>query len=84
MYRTERTTLRELDRRTRDGIDVSLLLYPGTKAVSVEVTDTRQGGSFAFGVDPGYALEAFWHPYAYVPHRDTGDLADAWSSRARP
>jgi hypothetical protein len=84
MYRTQRTTLRELDRRTRDGIDVSLLWDPRTKGVSVAVTDTRQGGSFEFGVEPGDALEAFWHPYAYVAHGDTGDLADAWSNRTRP
>ena len=83
MYRTQRTTLRELDRRTRDGIDVSLLWDPRTKGVSVAVTDTRHGGSFEFGVEPGDALEAFWHPYAYVAHGDTGDLADAWSNRTR-
>ena len=84
MYRTERTTLRELNRRTRDGIDVSLLWDPGTNVVSVEVTDTRQGGSFEFGVEPRDALEAFWHPYAYVAHGDMGDPADAWSNRTRP
>jgi hypothetical protein len=79
MYRTQRTTFRELDRRTRDGIDVSLLWDPRTKGVSVAVTDTRQGGSFEFGVEPGDAPKAFWHPYAYIAHRGTGDLADAWS-----
>ena len=84
MYRTQQTTLRELDRRTRDGIDVSLLWDPRTKGVSVAVTDTRHGGSFEFGVEPGHAVEAFWHPYAYVAHGDTGDLADAYSNRTRP
>jgi hypothetical protein len=84
MYRTERTTLRELDRRTSDGIDVSLLWDPRTKGVSVAVTDTRQLGSFEFKVEPGDALDAFRHPYAYVAHRDTGDLADAWSNRSCP
>ena len=84
MYRTGRTTLRELDRRTHDGVDVSLLWDPRTKGVSVAVTDTRHGRSFAFGVEPGDALEAFWHPYDYVAQRDTRDLADAASNRTRP
>ncbi len=84
MYGTQRTTLRELDRRTRDGIDVSLLWDPGTNGVSVAVTDTRQDRSLEFRVKPAEALEAFWHPYAYIAHRDTGDLADAWSSRTHP
>lgn len=84
MYRTRKTTLRELDRRTQNGIDVSLLWDPRTKRVSVAVTDTRQGGSFAFAVEPGDALEAFWHPYAYVAHRDRRELADAWSNRTLP
>ena len=77
MYPTQRTDLRELDCRIHDGIDVSLLWNPRTKGVSVAVTDTRHGESFAFGVEPGDALEAFRHPYAYVAHGDTGDLADA-------
>ena len=84
MYPTQRTELRELDRRTHDGIDVSLLWDPQTKRVSVAVTDTRDGGSFAFGVKSGDALEAFWHPYAYIAHRDTGDLDTARSNRTRP
>lgn len=77
MYRTHKTALRELDRRTGDGIDVSLLWDPRTKGVLVAVTDTRLGGSFEFGIEPGDALEAFWHPYAYLAHGDARDLADA-------
>jgi hypothetical protein len=84
MYRTQNTAPRELDRRTSDGIDVSLLWDPRTQCVSVAVTDTREGGSIEFGVEPGDALEAFWHPYAYIAHGDTGDLTDAWSHRTRP
>ncbi len=84
MHPTQRTDLRELDRRTHDGIDVSLLWDPRTEGVSVTVTDTRGGGSFEFAVAPGDALEAFWHPYAYIAHRDTGDVDTAWSQRTRP
>jgi hypothetical protein len=84
MYPTQRTELRELDRRTHDGIDVSLWWDPRTKGVSVAVTDTRGGGSFEFGVEPGDALKAFWHPYAYIAPGDTGDVDEAWSRRTRP
>jgi hypothetical protein len=59
-----------LDRRTRDGIDVSLLWDPRTNGVYVAVMDTRLGGSCEFGVEPDGALEAFWHPYAYVARAD--------------
>jgi hypothetical protein len=84
MCRTQTATLRELDRRIGDGSEVSLLWDARTKGVSVDVTDTRQGGSFAFAVQPGDAVEAFWHPYAYVAHGDTDDLADRWSNRTDP
>ncbi len=84
MYWTQHAALRELDRRTGDGIEVSLWWNPRTKGVSVAVTDTHRGGSFAFGVEPGDALVAFRHPYAYVAHRDTGDVDTAWSHRTRP
>jgi len=84
MYPTQRTELRELDRRTHNGIDGSLLWNPRTEGVSVAVTDTRGGGSIEFGVEPGDALEAFRHPYAYVAHGDTGGLADGRSHRTCP
>jgi hypothetical protein len=84
MYPTHRTEPRELDRRKHDGIDVSLWWHPLTRSVSVAVTDTRDGGSCEFGVEPGDALEAFWHPYAYIAPRDTGDVDEAWSRRTRP
>ena len=84
MYPTHKTGLRELDRRTHDGIDVSLLWDPQTERVSVSVTDTRGGGSFEFWVGLGDALEAFWHPNAFIAPGDTGDVDKAWSRRARP
>jgi hypothetical protein len=58
--------VRELDRRTSNGIDVRLLWQPQRNRVSVVVTDRRVDGSFDFEVDPADALEAFHHPYVYA------------------
>jgi hypothetical protein len=58
--------VRELDRRTCDGIDVRLLWSPHTDRVIVAVNDRRAGESFEFDADPGDALAAFRHPYVYA------------------
>ncbi len=57
--------LRELDRRTNDGIDVRLLWNPATGEVSVAVADSKAGESFEIAVDGERALDAFRHPFAY-------------------
>jgi len=62
-------TLRELDRRTGDGIEVRMLWHPTTNQVSIAVEDSRSGESLAFNVTGAEALEAFRHPYAYVGTR---------------
>jgi hypothetical protein len=59
-------TLRELDQRTTDGIDVRLLWDPQTNRVSVAVADLHTGELLHFGVDGRDALDAFHHPYAYA------------------
>jgi hypothetical protein len=58
--------VRELDRRHNDGTDVQLLWEPQTDRVVLALTDDRSGDSFSFEVDPGEALRAFHHPYAYT------------------
>ena len=63
--------LRELDRRTNDGIEVSLLWNSQTGGVSVAVEDARRDESFEFEVDPSQALPAFFHPYAHAPATTT-------------
>jgi hypothetical protein len=71
-HETLQTSVRELDHRTSDGIDVTLRWDPLTNEVSVVVHDERRSESLAFGVDPAEALCAFHHPYAYaanVPDR---------------
>lgn len=59
-------TLRELDQRTADGIDVRLLWDARTNQVFVAVEDHRCGGSQTFEVDGIEAVAAFHHPYAYA------------------
>jgi hypothetical protein len=61
------TRARELDRRSQDGLEVTLLWDPQTNEVSVDVVDDRHENSFTLTVDPGSALDAFHHPYAYAP-----------------
>lgn len=60
------TAIRELDHRTSDGIDVRLLWSAVTDRVWIDVRDDRAGSSFELDVDPGQALQAFRHPYAYA------------------
>jgi hypothetical protein len=68
-HETPQTSVRELDHRTSDGIDVTLRWDPLTNGVSVVVRDDRQGDSLAFEVDPAEALCAFHHPYVYAAKR---------------
>lgn len=59
------TSLRELDHRGNDGIDVRLLWDARTDWLSLAVVDERSGESLTFEVDPRDALTAFHHPYVY-------------------
>jgi hypothetical protein len=58
--------IRELDHRISDGIDVTLLWSQRSDRVWIDVRDDRSGESFELDVDPGDALAAFHHPYAYA------------------
>jgi hypothetical protein len=62
------TTLetRELAARESDGIHVSLLWHPGENALTVSVEDERAGDRFQLAVAADRALDAFYHPFAYV------------------
>jgi hypothetical protein len=62
-----RGEIRELDHRTGDGIEVTLLWNARTKGVFVSVAE-REGSTLEFEVPPHDALEAFHHPYAYAAH----------------
>jgi hypothetical protein len=60
------TDIRELAARESDGIHVALLWCPRENALTVEVDDARIDDGFHFAVDPGRALDAFYHPFAYA------------------
>jgi hypothetical protein len=61
----DQSEIHELDQRTGDGFDVTLLWSSRTGKVFVAVEDARTSDSFHFAVDPSDALDAFRHPYAY-------------------
>jgi hypothetical protein len=66
MWKTTDVAIRELDHRTGDGIDVTLMWYPETNRVSVAVVNVRSGEAFELTIPGADALEAFRHPYAYA------------------
>lgn len=71
---------RELDHRTTDGVDVSLLWYPSNDVVSVRVVDAKAGEAFELVLGEGdRPLDVFRHPYAYAAARglDVGSARDA-------
>ncbi len=63
---TPSTTTRELAYRHSDGVHVTLLWYPSTDRVVVEVYDQKAGETFEVEVPAAQALDAFWHPYAHA------------------
>ena len=63
------TAERELDSRSNDGVEVTLLWQTGTDELVVEVVDTKLGDAFRLAVDAADALDAFHHPYAYAASR---------------
>lgn len=65
---TNQTSMRELDSRVNDGIEVRLLWSSIDGNLSVAVNDTRTGQSFLVDVpDAESSLDVFHHPYAYAP-----------------
>ena len=62
-----RTTRRELDSRSADGVHVRLLWHPDDGHVSVEVHDNKTCETFELHVcDNELALDVFHHPFAYA------------------
>jgi hypothetical protein len=60
-------TVRELAQR-RSGTDEILLLWrPEIDRVELFVRDVATGAGFLIEVEPGRAIDAFYHPYAYAP-----------------
>ncbi len=70
MTETANDTLRELDHRVSDGIDVRMLWRPADDRVLVAVEDAKTGESFTLEVGADQrAADVFHHPYAYAPDR---------------
>jgi hypothetical protein len=67
---------RELDSRSSDGIDVTLLWSQATNRIWISVVDEKSGDWFEQDVHPALALDAFQHPYAYA-NRDRDEFAIA-------
>jgi hypothetical protein len=61
---------RELAHRHNDGLDVTLLWHEATDDLVLRVWDQRQDARFEFRPEPHMALEAYYHPYAYVAPAD--------------
>ncbi len=58
---------RELDRRTRNGIEVRLLWCQNDGHITVAVTDIKTGEAFEVPVrEDERALDVFHHPYAFA------------------
>jgi hypothetical protein len=78
------TTSRELAHRHQDGLEVTLLWDARSNTVSIELVDDRNETALTFLVDPKSALDAFNHPFAYVPVWDADlDYAQALAGDAR-
>jgi hypothetical protein len=73
MSTTTEIGIRELDHRQAEGIGVTLLWDSETNRVFVTVDDSRQGYSLELDIEPGDALDAFHHPFAYAS-RSRGDV----------
>jgi hypothetical protein len=67
---------RELDSRSSDGIDVTLLWSAQANRVWISVVDEKSGDWFEQDVHPALAQDAFQHPYAYA-NRDRDEFAIA-------
>jgi hypothetical protein len=60
---------RELAQRLSGSVEILLLWQPGAGGVELSVRDLVTGAGFHFEVEPGDAIDAFYHPYAYAATR---------------
>jgi hypothetical protein len=64
---------RELAQRLSGKHEVLLLWYPDTNRLELSVCELATGEGFRLEVAPGSAIDAFYHPYAYVARRENTD-----------
>lgn len=69
---TVRARARELAHRETTHIQVTLLWHPSTNSLRVRLVELATGREDVFDVRPEHALDAFNHPYAYLPVRPDG------------
>jgi hypothetical protein len=68
---SQRRATRELAQRRSGTEEVLLLWHPDSDRVELSVRDVATGAGFRIDVAPGSAIDAFYHPYMYVPARET-------------
>ncbi len=74
---TERNApTRELAQRLSGAVEILLLWRPEVDGVELSVRDLVTGAGFQFEVEPGNAIDAFYHPYAYAAERENSYRAD--------
>jgi hypothetical protein len=67
---------KELDHRSADGLEVTLVWDADANVASVIVVDTKNGEAFEIVLeDRDNALDVFHHPYAYATLRGLFDDA---------
>jgi hypothetical protein len=64
---------RELARRLSGPDEVLLLWHPESERVELSVRDLVTGGGFHLEVAPDSAIDAFYHPYAYMAWRENSE-----------
>jgi|KBSMisStaDraftv2_1062788.scaffolds.fasta_scaffold657705_2 hypothetical protein len=62
-----RAQSRELAHRETTHIEVSLLWHPSNNLLTLRLIELGSGREYAFCVEPEDALDAFNHPYVYLP-----------------
>jgi hypothetical protein len=61
---------RELAQRLSGTAEVLLFWHPEIDRLELSVQDSATGAGFHIEVAPANAIEAFYHPYAYVARRE--------------
>jgi hypothetical protein len=69
-----RPATRELAHRTGTGIEVSLLWRRSDNSLTLQLVELENGVVFELSISPEDALDAFYHPYAYLPRH----TVDPW------
>lgn len=80
--RSDRAPARELAQRMSGTTEVVLFWHPNSERVELAVRDRETGIGFSFDVEPGSAMDAFYHPYAYAVSSRTMSHASVMPRRA--